>query len=188
MKRSLLIAALVSTSTLAQASADDQSLEQSKIQTLRDQGAILLGVRRNTNTSKRRIALVSLGRQWKGGDESLKVISADSVMVLSLRENPKVSNSTLSALRGMEAKYVKIQYVQVTDEGLDHLATMTGLKTLTLKRVPVTDEGIPALIKLKSVKRLNLWGTRVTMDGAAKLRAALPDCDIKYCSWNRLAK
>ena len=188
MKLSLLIAALVSTCTLAQASADDQNLEQPEIQTLRDQGAILSRVRLNTNTSKRRITGVSLGRQWKGGDESLKAISAYSVLVLSLRDNPKVSDSTLAALRGVEAKYVKIQYVQVTEKGLDHLATMTGMKTLTLKYVPVTDEGIPALSKLKSIKRLNLWGTRVTMDGLDKLRAALPDCDIWYNSWNRLAK
>lgn len=182
MLRSTLIATVVVTSALMPSQADDPTLEQPEIRILRGEGAIYGRVRPQTDTSKGRIPAVSLGVKWKGGNESLKVIPAYSVTLVSLHKNDKVSDTTLEALRGTEAKYIMIHHVPITDKGLDHIATMTGVKTLTLKNVPVTDEGIPALARMKNLKRLNLWATQMSSDGVSRLRTELPECEI-HANW-----
>ncbi|MEO2015300.1 MAG: hypothetical protein ABGZ53_13100 [Fuerstiella sp.] len=186
MKRFVLLAAFVSMSTPGQVCADAQDSEDPGISALRDQNVIFVGFHPRTDSYVGRITFVALGQSWKGGDETLQAITDYPVMLLNLHRSPEISDATLAALRGIETRYLKIQYVQITDKGLDHLTTITGLKSLTLKRLPVTDAGIPALSKLKTLKRLNLWGTQVTMEGAAELRKALPDCDIRFNAWNRI--
>lgn len=66
----------------------------------------------------------------------------------------------------------------ITDTGIPDLAKATGLEILSLRRTDVSDEGLRPLESLRHLKSLNLDGTRVTAAGVARLRRALPGCDV----------
>lgn len=54
--------------------------------------------------------------------------------------------------------------------------------TLTLTGPNYDDSAIEHLVKLKGLKRISLSRTRFTKEGLAKLRRALPDCQVQW-SW-----
>jgi len=62
---------------------------------------------------------------------------------------------------------------QITDAGLVHLAGLTSLQELF-----VTDAGLVHLKGLTSLQTLGLGNTQVTDAGVAKLKEALPNCEI----------
>jgi hypothetical protein len=67
---------------------------------------------------------------------------------------------------------------RITDKALPHLAGLHQLRTLDLYSTQVTDEGLKHLYGLRNLKQLKLRGTNVTQQGAARLRNALPNCEI----------
>ena len=68
----------------------------------------------------------------------------------------------------------------ITDTGLKEVAKLEQLTHLGLAGTYVTAKGIEHLSKLKNLSLIRLSRTNVTIDGVAKLRRALPDCDIHY--------
>lgn len=69
----------------------------------------------------------------------------------------------------------------VTDRGLQELVAMKNLKNLELgENDEITDQGLVHLASLKSLRRLGLDGTNASPEGVARLRAALPDCEIEF--------
>jgi hypothetical protein len=81
----------------------------------------------------------------------------------------------------------------VEDAWLIHLTGADGLihlRTLNLAGTRITDEGLTTIAKLTSLKKLNLGksfvtsvgqlGMQVTPAGVARLRKALPDCEIVH--------
>ncbi len=69
---------------------------------------------------------------------------------------------------------------QITDAGLVHLQRIPKLTSYVgLSNTSITDEGIDALSQLKKVRQINLTATKVTAQGVARLKAALPKCQIK---------
>ena len=82
----------------------------------------------------------------------------------------------LRGLRNLESLY--LSHTGVTDAGLDDLAGLTGLRLLDLNGNGVTDAGIESLARLRGLRRVYLRGTGVTEEGAARLRQALPDCEV----------
>ena len=68
----------------------------------------------------------------------------------------------------------------MTNAGLEHVATLTGLKHLQLNATAVTDPGLEHLLELTSLVKLELRDTKVTAAGVAKLQQALPDCQIEW--------
>jgi hypothetical protein len=82
-------------------------------------------------------------------------------------------------LKGLYA--LELKGTVVTDKGLK---TLTGLPLryyLGLSGcVGVTDEGLNSIARLKGLKAVELNGTGVTKDGVARLRKALPDCEIRF--------
>jgi uncharacterized protein (TIGR02996 family) len=68
---------------------------------------------------------------------------------------------------------------RITDTGARALAALTELRELILLRTAITDAGVKHLATLKNLTLLNLYKTRVTKTAAAKLRKALPGCEIR---------
>jgi len=66
------------------------------------------------------------------------------------------------------------------DEGLKHLAHLTNLEYLDLNGTQVSDEGLKHLIGLIRIEWLNLENTQVSDEGVARLRLALPHCEITF--------
>jgi hypothetical protein len=68
---------------------------------------------------------------------------------------------------------------ELTDADLIYLRRMTCLKKLDLHGEGITDIGLGCLEGLARLKVLRLHGTQVTDGAAAKLKEALPNCQIE---------
>jgi hypothetical protein len=67
----------------------------------------------------------------------------------------------------------------VTNRGLQELARMPNLRNLELaSNLDVTDEGLVHLASIRSLQKLGLSGTGVTKQGVQRLQTALPHCEI----------
>jgi hypothetical protein len=53
-----------------------------------------------------------------------------------------------------------------------------ALEELQLDHTAVSDESVASLSRWTKLKSLDVTGTVITPEGLAKLRAALPDCEI----------
>jgi hypothetical protein len=66
----------------------------------------------------------------------------------------------------------------ITDDDLPKLWSLDKCLYLELNNTQVTDRGLEHLEGLSNLKHLNLQNTQVTDEGVARLRTALPDCEI----------
>jgi hypothetical protein len=66
----------------------------------------------------------------------------------------------------------------ISDGGLALLSGLRSLKHLYLDQTAVTDNGLVHLAPLSRLRYLSLRGTKCTSTGVAKLRQALPKCEI----------
>ncbi len=62
----------------------------------------------------------------------------------------------------------------------DGLENIPGIEMLDLSETDVDDDSIPALIELSELKVLKLWGTGISDAGVARLRKALPECNVQW--------
>ena len=69
---------------------------------------------------------------------------------------------------------------KITDAGLKEVAKLEKLHFLILYRTEITDASLKEVAKMKQLKDLELGGTSVTKAGVAKLKKALPNCDIAH--------
>ncbi|HWB00484.1 MAG TPA: hypothetical protein VG713_18455, partial [Pirellulales bacterium] len=58
------------------------------------------------------------------------------------------------------------------------LAEMTDVERLILDETGITDDELPTLESMTGLRQLSLRGTKVTADGVARLKKALPQCEI----------
>lgn len=93
--------------------------------------------------------------------------------------NTKITDIGLSQVQGrMNLRELWLTNTNVTDAGLLHLHGLTHLETLGLGGTRITDAGLPHLLGLTRLRSLWLDGTHVTDAGGARLRQALPKCQI----------
>ncbi len=70
--------------------------------------------------------------------------------------------------------------VELTDDGLSHLAGLPGLELLVLTGCLVTDRGLSHLCGLNNLQALTIEDcNNITQRGVTALKAALPDCDVE---------
>lgn len=68
---------------------------------------------------------------------------------------------------------------KISDNGLVHLAGLTGLQELDLMSTKITDTGLQILARLKNLQVLILFDTQVTDMGVKNLEMVLPKCNIR---------
>ena len=102
-----------------------------------------------------------------------------NVRWLELRKT-KVTDEGLRHLRGMDLEELDLSITHIGDAGLAALGELDfpGLKTLALEHLNVTDEGISHLAHFKSLEFLSIAGTKVTKAGIKHLQAKIPECTI----------
>jgi hypothetical protein len=71
----------------------------------------------------------------------------------------------LPALRNLERLSIR-----VSDDGLDQLATLAGLKWLDISQTQITDDGLARLTVLTNLETLGLFDTQITDVGLSDLR------------------
>jgi Leucine-rich repeat (LRR) protein len=91
-----------------------------------------------------------------------------------------VSDAQMAHLKDLTGlTRLHLENTKVTDKGLEQIKGLTNLEYLNLYgNDKVTDAGLVNLEGMKKLKNLYLWQTKVTEAGAAKLKKALPQCDI----------
>ena len=91
----------------------------------------------------------------------------------------QVGDAGLADLAGLaKLQQLALGSTRVTDLGLPSFERFPSLENLSLVRTKLTDAGLPALEPLRKLKVLGLSGTEVTPAGLARLRAALPGCNV----------
>jgi Leucine-rich repeat (LRR) protein len=91
-------------------------------------------------------------------------------------------------LGGLQRTDSGLWQVTVTDRGAETLSGMTQLEILSLRNSKITDVGVDHLVKLKNLKRLDVVNTSLTDAGVARLRAALPNCDLRSGKVNQVRR
>jgi len=76
--------------------------------------------------------------------------------------------------------YLTLLEDRITDDGLLHLQNLRSLEGLDLMDTDVTDKGAETLCRIGRLKDLRIVNTRITRNGFAKLKRALPECQIRY--------
>lgn len=114
-------------------------------------------------------------------DEGLKALAGMKDLQMLDLCLTGVTDTGLRELAGLkELRSINLNSTEVTDAGLKELAGLNELQTLDLSGTQVTDAELKELAALHRLRELNLHGTSVTVANAAKLRSALPNCEIKY--------
>ncbi len=85
----------------------------------------------------------------------------------------------LPALPSLRELSLAIHF-ELTDGALAHLNKFPVLGDLNLRSTPVGDGGIVHLKRLKALRYLDISYTRFSRDGADRLRAALPRCNVHW--------
>jgi internalin A len=78
-----------------------------------------------------------------------------------------------ASLRGLS-----VIFSNVSNTGVASIAALKSLENLTLVSKSVSDEAVDDLAKMTSLRHLQLGGTGISPAGFARLRQALPDCEI----------
>ena len=95
--------------------------------------------------------------------------------------NTMVTSAGMAYLVSMyELSSLKLRYTEVTSDGIESLAELEQLTSLDLEGTNVTDEIADMADRLSSLTALNLKHTRVSTEAIARLRAQLPDCEVRF--------
>ncbi|MGD0897974.1 MAG: hypothetical protein ABR915_09055 [Thermoguttaceae bacterium] len=72
-----------------------------------------------------------------------------------------------------------LSMTEIGDAGVEHLKGLRQLTDLELLRTRITDAGLQHLAGLENLRHLNIKGTKVTEEGVAKIKNALPACEVE---------
>jgi hypothetical protein len=102
---------------------------------------------------------------------------------VSLINNPKITDGTLTNLRGcVKLVTLDLSGSPISDAGLVHLKECERLTRLNLSGTKITDAGLASLKGCKNLTALNVSKTGVTTQGIADFAKALPQCRIEHDS------
>jgi hypothetical protein len=77
-----------------------------------------------------------------------------------------------------DAFEIRLANTKFHGQGLVNIANCKGLQILDLTNTNVADEHLSALHNVKTLRQINLTGTMCTVDGIAKLKQVLPECEV----------
>ena len=103
---------------------------------------------------------------------------------LSLAGLPVGDRTFEAASKVKSLEFLNMGGTKLTDDGLRHAGEMKNLRTLGIPYTGVTDEGLEHLAALQELDLLRL-SSGVTLDGAKKLKRALPYCEVVFFEDNR---
>lgn len=124
------------------------------------------------------LTLLSLG-YTPVSDEGLKsVAELTNLKFLGVAET-KITDEGLMNLKSLTSlTQLNIFGNQITSSGLQHITHLKQLKILDIHKTSVNDMAIDHIAKLQALTHLNAKETKVTAAGAAKIRTAIPLCNV----------
>jgi hypothetical protein len=123
--------------------------------------------------------LIQLTASELMGDGTVAALTSAPKLNFLDMKGGQVTDNGLSHLPGMKnLKRLTLSRTAITDKGLEHLQSITVLQDLQLNNTKITDEGLLLLEGLSNLHVLAITDTGTTLNGATKLRAALPKVDF----------
>jgi WD40 repeat protein/serine/threonine protein kinase/Leucine-rich repeat (LRR) protein len=113
-------------------------------------------------------------------DEGLRQLRGIPNLKELILESPQVTEAGLAHLKDLPLTKLIVARMQVTDAGVEHVASLKQLQSLDLTDNKITDTGLEHLESLENLQELYINGTKVTAAGVARLQKALPDCEIVW--------
>jgi serine/threonine protein kinase len=90
-----------------------------------------------------------------------------------------VRDEDLTYLRRLgNLQHLDVGETRVGDAGVRHLESLGGLNRLILKRSQITGAALDVVGRMRSLKHVDLTGTAVTGEAVARLKTALPECEV----------
>lgn len=130
-----------------------------------------------------RLGQLGLGNT-KVDDTGLAHLKDHPALVNLFLQNLPVTDEGLIHLRQLgrsqKAGMLNLSGTRISNKGLENLARFEWLIQLDLAGTKVDDDGLVHLEKMTRLQSMNLTGTQVSAAGAARLRKALPKCDITH--------
>jgi Leucine-rich repeat (LRR) protein len=157
--------------------AEHTAAEKDAIAKLQKFNVIVLDVAQNDT----HLDVSYLQKDAKFSDDYLTPLKDLKASLVSLNlRGQDVTDAQLAHLKDLTGlTRLHLENTKVTDKGLEQLKGLTNLEYLNLYGdAGVTDAGLASLEGMKKLKYVYLWQTKVTEPGAAKLKKALPQCDI----------
>jgi Leucine-rich repeat (LRR) protein len=124
----------------------------------------------------RRLTLAGGGRVTDAGLEYVKDLSRLQELTISGTNITDAGLKYLSNLTELEVLWLTA--TEITDAGLDSLKGLSRLRDLDLSDTAITDAGLMKLTGLRELKSLDVSNTKVSDAGVARLKRALPTCQI----------
>jgi hypothetical protein len=110
----------------------------------------------------------------------------DNLLELPNLEELHANSSSVSdeGLKNLEKfpklRWLTIHYTKVTDSGLVHVKNLKHLEWLILIGDNISDASIPNLSSMTTLQLLDVRGTAITANGHAKLKEAMPNCNVMW--------
>jgi Leucine-rich repeat (LRR) protein len=112
--------------------------------------------------------------------ESLEPIrTLTGLQIIEFPEN-SLDDNALAPLTGFDSLEILILRAnpKITDTGLAHLSGLKKLYLLDLDNTSITDAGVAQLARITGLEEIHLNGTKTTRDGIAALKAKFPRASI----------
>ncbi|MDC0142973.1 hypothetical protein OAK45_00410 [Verrucomicrobia bacterium] len=120
-----------------------------------------------------------LGKQIT--DEGLETISNMKHIVWLSLSSSQITDKGLKTISERDnLRSLSFRRQKITKEGFKEIFKMHNLTNLELGYLPVDDSMLSDIVKMRGLKegRLAISNTKITSQGASKLRAAMPNCEI----------
>lgn len=122
---------------------------------------------------------VELDESWQGTTQDLarlRWLRDAGELVL---QGPQVTDQWLNHIASMtELSVLTIKRAQVSDDALTHLLGLKQLAMLSLMYLPLTDQAVEHLRQLRGVARIRIYGTQLTESAAERLQEALATSEV----------
>jgi len=120
------------------------------------------------------ILAVEINDQWKGTRDDLRWLGFLRDVEQVTFVGPAVTDEWLGYLANLDRVVVlKIKRASITEEGLKSLQELDGLQYVKLLYMPIGDEAVQHLAQCRRIISLYIFGSRLTAEGQARLSAAL---------------
>lgn len=136
--------------------------------------AAMTDIAKMTNLKKLRLANTGVS------NEGLKTISDLGLEDLDISECLQIDNNGLISVGQMTSLLrLNLWRDAITDEGIQHLASLVNLQWLNLDNTQLSDSGLPALKTMKECTFMHLGSTGVTDSGMLQLEGLKKLKDLK---------
>jgi len=125
--------------------------------------------------------VIHLGPEWHGAPRDLQrlkwIRSAEAVVF----EGDQVKDSWMPHLAGMtQLRSLAIKRAAITDKGMESLSELKNLISLDIKYVPISDSSLVTLQNLTQLRYIKLYGTKITKEAAVKLQTVLAVAEVDH--------